>query len=169
MERAGYDPADEPIPVSPAAHYAIGGIVTDLDGPHVGARAVRRRRVRVHRRARREPARLELAARVPRLRPPRRPRGARRAALRRRGASDRPGDDAGAALWRDAGLIRSADGLARLLDSPHPLVREIAASGLAREESRGVHFREDFPVESEALAGHLVVHPGRQPELEPWS
>ncbi|HXR12065.1 MAG TPA: FAD-dependent oxidoreductase, partial [Gaiellaceae bacterium] len=32
LERAGYDPADEPIPVSPAAHYAIGGIVTDLDG-----------------------------------------------------------------------------------------------------------------------------------------
>src|SRR5205085_12639527 len=24
--------ADEPVPVSPAAHYAIGGIVTDLDG-----------------------------------------------------------------------------------------------------------------------------------------
>ena len=32
LERAGYDPAGEPIPVSPAAHYAIGGIVTDLDG-----------------------------------------------------------------------------------------------------------------------------------------
>ena len=32
LERAGYDPADEPVPVSPAAHYAIGGIVTDLDG-----------------------------------------------------------------------------------------------------------------------------------------
>ncbi len=32
LEEAGYDPADEPVPVSPAAHYAIGGIVTDLDG-----------------------------------------------------------------------------------------------------------------------------------------
>ena len=25
-------PAEEPVPVSPAAHYAIGGIVSDLDG-----------------------------------------------------------------------------------------------------------------------------------------
>ena len=32
LAEAGYDPADEPVPVSPAAHYAIGGIVTDLDG-----------------------------------------------------------------------------------------------------------------------------------------
>ncbi len=77
--------------------------------------------------------------------------------------------DAGAALWHDAGLIRSVDGLARLQDSPHPLVREIAACGLAREESRGVHFRQDFPVESDDLAGHFVLHPGREPELEQWS
>ncbi|TML75891.1 MAG: FAD-binding protein, partial [Actinobacteria bacterium] len=32
LERAGYDPADEPVPVSPAAHYAIGGIASDLEG-----------------------------------------------------------------------------------------------------------------------------------------
>ena len=80
-----------------------------------------------------------------------------------------PAADPGAALWSDAGLIRSARGLSRLLDSPHPLVRRIAACGLAREESRGVHFREDFPVESEALAGHLVVRPGHEPQLEPWT
>jgi aspartate oxidase len=48
-------------------------------------------------------------------------------------------------------------------------VRDIAACGLAREESRGVHFRDDFPVESEALAQHLVVEPGREPVPEPWS
>jgi len=28
--KAGYDPAITPVPVSPAAHYTIGGIVTDL-------------------------------------------------------------------------------------------------------------------------------------------
>ena len=32
LERDGYDPAAAPIPVSPAAHYTIGGIVTDVDG-----------------------------------------------------------------------------------------------------------------------------------------
>ena len=69
LERDGYDPATAPIPVSPAAHYSIGGIVTDIDGHTSVPGAVRRRRVQLHGRARREPPRLELAARVPRLRP----------------------------------------------------------------------------------------------------
>ena len=78
-------------------------------------------------------------------------------------------EEPGFALWHDAGLIRNAEGLAELLDFPHPLVPEIAASALAREESRGVHFRDDFPVESAAFAGHFVVRPGESPVLEQWS
>ena len=169
LERAGYDPADEPIPVSPAAHYAIGGIVTDLAGrtsvPGLYA-AGECACTGVHG-ANRLASNSLLECLV----------FGRRAGLAAlagpRFDVDAPpiarADDAGAALWRDAGLIRSADGLSRLLDSPHPLVRQIASSGLAREESRGVHFREDFPVESKELAGHLVVHSGREPVLEPWS
>jgi L-aspartate oxidase len=169
LERAGYDPADEPVPVSPAAHYAVGGIATDLDGrtsvPGLLA-AGECACTGVHG-ANRLASNSLLECLV----------FGRRAGL---AALEGPVFDAdaapvapaphpGAALWGDAGLIRSAEGLRRLLDSPHPLARLVAACGLAREESRGVHFREDFPVESEALAGHLVVRPGREPELEAWS
>jgi L-aspartate oxidase len=169
LAEAGYDPADEPVPVSPAAHYAIGGIVSELDGrtsvPGLYA-AGECACTGVHG-ANRLASNSLLECLV----------FGRRAGL---AALDgprldadappiAPAADAGDALWRDAGLIRSAESLRRLLDSPHPLVREIASSGLAREESRGVHFREDFPVESDALAGHLVVHPGAEPVLEPWS
>ena len=169
LEEAGYDPADEPVPVSPAAHYAIGGIVADLDartsvpglyaagecacsGVHGANRLASNSLLECLVFGRR----AGLAA----LNGPRFDVDA---------APIASASDAGAELWRDAGLIRSTPGLVRLLDSPHPLVRQIAACGLAREESRGVHFREDFPVESDALAGHLVVHPGREPVLERWS
>ena len=77
--------------------------------------------------------------------------------------------DPGRELWQDAGLIRNAAGLTELLDAPHPLARLVAENALAREESRGVHFRDDFPVESDAFAGHFVVRPGASPELEQWS
>jgi L-aspartate oxidase len=74
------------------------------------------------------------------------------------------------ALWEDAGLIRDADGLARLTASAHLLTSLVARSALAREESRGGHFRTDFPEENPALDGlHTVVRPGREPELERWS
>ncbi len=72
-------------------------------------------------------------------------------------------------LWQEAGLIRSASGLTRLLGAPSLLVRLIARGAFERTESRGVHFREDFPVESEALAGHFVLRPDAPPALERWS
>ena len=46
LEESGYDPAEMPIPVAPAAHYTVGGIVTDLDGRTELAGPVRGRRVR---------------------------------------------------------------------------------------------------------------------------
>jgi L-aspartate oxidase len=55
-----------------------------------------------------------------------------------------------------------------LLDAPHTLTRLIAASALEREESRGSHFRVDFPTESDDFARHVVLRPGAEPVLESW-
>jgi L-aspartate oxidase len=78
-------------------------------------------------------------------------------------------DELRRALWRDAGLVRDAAGLERLRRAPHLLARLIAASALAREESRGGHFRADFPLEDEAFAAHTVLRPGRPPAFETWT
>ena len=109
----GYDPSQTPIPVAPAAHYTVGGVLTDLDGRSELAGPLRGGRVRGDRRARREPARVELAARVPRLRPPRRARRARGA----RASEPLPGHPRAARdRARHAGAAPGA--VARL--RPHP-------------------------------------------------
>jgi L-aspartate oxidase len=71
-------------------------------------------------------------------------------------------------MWDDAGLIRDAAGLERLRGSSRLLPRLVAESALARTESRGGHFRADFPLESDALAAHTVLRPGRKPAFERW-
>jgi L-aspartate oxidase len=182
--RAGFDLATDRIPVSPAAHYVMGGIETDLcgrtsidnlfaageaactgvhganrlasnsllEGLVFGARAAD---------AMKGPtaeATLTAEASEP---------------LRQsEAASTIPSaSDIRDVMWRDAGLVRSGDGLSPLV---HQLAawraavsqarttaagdRElrrvaslvtvgllIARAALRREESRGGHFREDFP------------------------
>ena len=72
-------------------------------------------------------------------------------------------------MWRHAGLERDAEGLRELLEDEHPLARMVAASALAREESRGAHQRRDRPrIDPTLDLQHAVLAPGEQPRFEVW-
>jgi L-aspartate oxidase len=175
IEKAGFDPAREPVPVSPAAHYTIGGIVTDLDGrtdlPGLYA-AGECADTGVHG-ANRLASNSLLECLV----------FGRRAALAALGEAPIAGrPDAPATLppvrvvstelreqvWREAGVIRDPDALTDLARSPDPVASLVARFALARHESRGVHYRTDATATDPALEGHFVLRPGRELTLEAW-
>jgi len=182
LRRAGIDPERELVPVAPAAHYMMGGVATDLDGRSTlpglyavgecsctglhganrlasnsltecfvfGARAAR------------------AAAAEPQPDPVK--LGQAESESDSQAPPGVPSEHSRAALWRCAGLERDASGLRELSADPHPLVRLIATSALARAESRGAHQRRDFPQREPALDGHHVtLRSGRDPVLESWS
>jgi L-aspartate oxidase len=72
-------------------------------------------------------------------------------------------------VWRDAGVVRDATGLAELARSPDTVASLVARAALARTESRGVHHRVDYPAPVPRLAGHLVFRRGWPPTLEHWA
>ena len=161
---AGIDPRVQPIPVTPAVHYHMGGVATDLDGrtslegllaagecASTGVHGANRLASN---------SLLEAAvfgARAGRV--------ARELAMGGEPLAAEPTPDLPdaalqilrQAMSRDAGVIRDADGLARLvavldaLEAAHGAAptlvaaQLIARAALARQESRGGHFRADFP------------------------
>jgi L-aspartate oxidase len=176
LERLGHHPAAVPVPVAPAAHYTMGGIVTDLDGHtelaglyaagecactgvhganRLASNSLLECLVFGGRAALAALAEPGLPKRLPQ---PPEPEFAEPATpeLRR-------------ALWRDAGLVRDAVGLERVAAAPHLLARLVATAALAREESRGAHYRNDFPAEDQGLVGHTVLRRDQQLALERWS
>jgi L-aspartate oxidase len=177
LERAGYDPAVEPIPIAPAAHYTVGGIVTDLDGrttlPGLYA-AGECAATGVHG-ANRLASNSLLECLV----------FGRRAGIAaldnrsvggmswcqtpRRDSSGQVTPGIRRLLWDDAGVIRNAEGLERLRRVESLLPRLVAESALARRESRGCHFRSDFPTEDDAQTAHVVLTHGKKPRFERWS
>ncbi len=184
--RYGVDLALQPAPVHPAAHYAMGGVRTDLDGRanlhHLYA-AGEAACTGVHG-ANRLASNSLLEGVVFGLRAGR--------AMREAGEvlhaaetceAKRPQMDENtlrALTWRDCGIVRTGAGLSQALEkldqaactvpctavadyelrNMHTVARLIAQSALARRESRGGHYRSDFPSKDEAFRKHSVVSGG---------
>ena len=185
--RYGIDISREPAPVHPAAHYAMGGVRTYLDGRTTIPRLYAAGEVActgVHG-ANRLASNSLLEGVV---------FGARAGTAMREWA-DRPRASGGAApaplfpatgemavrskAWENCGILRCGDGLreavrwfestasgGRVQDMPcggaelrnlHQLGLLIARCALAREESRGAHYRADFPETRDAFRKHSVV------------
>ncbi len=190
---AGFDWSREPVPVTPAAHYAMGGVATDTAGRTTlpGLFAVGEAACTGAHGANRLASNSLLEGLV----------FAHRAAaavdtfdaggdwpgppawLNAAGGSDTlpesaplsPFDRARlqSVLWSAAGLSRTRTGLARAaaelagMRTPAPgedanlllLGRLVVAAALSREESRGAHYRSDFPLTAPGDARHTVLAP----------
>jgi L-aspartate oxidase len=180
-QSAGIDPARAPLPVAPAAHYHMGGVLTDANGrtsldglwaagevASTGAHGANRLAsnslleavVFAARIARDlsallpQPTTIELAADEPDL---------------FADAEEGPADEAGlrALMQTSVGVIRTGSGLAHALAEFSIIERTsrsaglrnmataallVTASAYARTESRGGHFRSDFPTTDPAQA-----------------
>ena len=193
----GIDPATEPIPVSPAEHYMMGGIRTDLNGATnvPGLLACGECACTGVHGANRLASNSMLEGLVFGIRTV-------RAAIELKNASC-PADDAPLSIpaapaheysweeieaarvrvqeimWQHAGLVRSGDGLRAALNELDQLAMKfgdpmperasielanmicvaslVARASLEREESRGAHFRTDFPDLDDAHWQHHIV------------
>jgi L-aspartate oxidase len=176
LERAGYDPAREPVPVAPAAHYTIGGIVTDLDGHttvdglYAAGESACTGVHGANRLASNSLLECLVFGRRAALAGLAEPTPTGSAASGPANGEPRPSQATRRELWRNAGLTRTADELETLLSSDSLLARLVAASALRRTESRGVHFRSDFPTEDAAFdCVHVTLEQGAAPRLETWN
>jgi L-aspartate oxidase len=170
---AGLDPGAEPVPVAPAAHYLMGGVVCDLNGLTTlpGLYAVGECACSgVHGANRLASnslsecfvfgARAAAAAAAT-------PAGERPPLPEWR--FDPPTAETREAVWRHAGPQRNASSLERLQDDPYPLARLIARAALDRRESRGPHRRTDHPLQDPDLDGlHLVIEADESLAAQRW-
>lgn len=181
----GVDITRQPAPVRPAAHYAMGGVRTDLDGRASLPRLFAAGEVActgVHG-ANRLASNSLLEGVVFGLRAGR----AMRESLPGLGPDkgepvcfEVPSAEAlelRQTAWEQCGIVRCSDGLCGALNrlesygidavqptreraalrNIHQVVSLIARCALAREESRGAHFRTDFPVKRDEFQKHSVI------------
>jgi L-aspartate oxidase len=188
---AGLDITREPIPVSPAAHYTMGGIRTNTwgettlrglyacgecscTGVHGANRLASNSLLETVVFAKRVIERTQAgpggcAAATP---------GARRLSEPRAGEAPPLTKEALQGLmWRDVGIVRDAESLSRAgatlsawaaqgdvpdgragqeLADLVTCARLVTEAALAREESRGAHYRRDYPAAREEWGRHVV-------------
>jgi L-aspartate oxidase len=174
LREAGLDPGTELVPVAPAAHYLMGGVVTDLQGRSTlaGLYAVGECACTgVHGANRLASNSLSECFVFG-------SRAAEVAADEHRGGEPQlpgwrfepPTTRTRRAVWEGAGPRRDAHSLERLLTDPYPLARLMAASALVRKESRGAHRRADHPGADPSLDGiHFVCGIDGEPRPERWT
>ena len=158
-----------PAPIAPAAHYAMGGVWTDLDGRTTIPRLFAAGEVActgVHG-ANRLASNSLLEGVVFGIRAGRAMREAAAAGARieTEGQTGKPAlltEETRRIAWEKCGIIRSAGGLTeacRRLEAiaPDSVALLIARCALERRESRGAHFRADFPEKAAAFEKHSVL------------
>jgi L-aspartate oxidase len=179
LQNAGLDPTMELVPVAPAAHYLMGGIVTDLrcratvpglyavgETADTGLHGANRLASNSLSECFVFGRRAALAA----LDEPPPPSPLRRATPPEPDplALERPDRETRRAMWANAGLERTEEGLRTLLDHHHPLARLTAACALHRRESRGAHWRLDAPETDASLDFQHGVVNGGDVRFERW-
>jgi L-aspartate oxidase len=181
LRDAGIEPTRELVPVAPAAHYLMGGVATDgegrarLPGLYAVGECACTGLHGANRLASNSLSECFVFGRRAALaaldEPPPSPGAAPRGGeVMETAATTLPTPETRAAVWELAGLERDRGGLERLRADEHPLARLVAASALAREESRGAHWRRDHPDREPALDHHhSVLAPGAGPEFEEWT
>lgn len=180
----GLDPATQPIPIAPAAHYHMGGIAVDdhgrssIKGLWAGGEVAATGAHGANRLASNSllealvfaariaadiaadaialPARLPVDAPPPQNYPlPAHAAHSLRAMMSSHVGVIRDGGELATAVRAFAALERDARSIALRNMATTALI--VAASALGRRESRGAHHRRDHPAESEALARRTMT------------